>query len=59
MGRRRIDWIQFALLVVTLLAAAVHVERRIARIEQHLVDQDRDNTLIQQRLERIETQTRR
>jgi len=51
MGRRRIDWIQFALLLVALLAAAVHVESRLSRIEQHLTDQDRALEVINGRLQ--------
>ncbi len=33
MGRRRHDWIQIGLLLLTMLAIAVHLESRIARIE--------------------------
>jgi hypothetical protein len=51
MGRRRIDWIQFALLLVVLLAVAVHVESRLSRIEQHLTDQDRALEVINGRLQ--------
>lgn len=51
MGRRRIDWIQFALLLLALLSAMVHVESRLSRIEQHLTDQDRALEVIQGRLQ--------
>ncbi len=51
MGRRRIDWIQFALLLVVLLAVAVHVESRLSRIEQHLTDQDRALEVMNGRLQ--------
>ncbi len=54
MGRRGRDWIQLALLLLTILGVAVHVESRLARIEQHLVDADRDNASMQERLGRIE-----
>ncbi len=54
MGRRRIDWIQFALLLLALLAAAVHVESRLSRIEQHLTDQDRAIEVINGRLRSVD-----
>ena len=54
MGRRRIDWIQFALLMLALLGIAVHVESRIARMEQHLTDQDRALEVINARLQSLD-----
>ncbi len=54
MGRRRIDWIQLALLLLTMLAIAVHVESRIARVEQHLTDQDRALEVINGRLQSLD-----
>jgi Na+-transporting methylmalonyl-CoA/oxaloacetate decarboxylase gamma subunit len=56
MGRLRIDWIQFVMLMLTLLAAAVHVEGRLSSIEQHLVDQDRAADVLRQRVEDVAKQ---
>jgi hypothetical protein len=52
--RRRADWFQFATLLISLILLAMHIEGRIARVEQHLVDQDAVNQQIMQRLSRIE-----
>ncbi len=54
MGRRRIDWIQFGLLLVVLLAIAVHVESRLSSIEQHLKDQDKSLEVIDGRLQSLD-----
>ncbi len=51
MGRRRIDWIQLALLLLALLASMLHVESRLSTIEQHLTDQDRALEVINGRLQ--------
>lgn len=59
MGRRRIDWLQLILVVLTILGAAIHMESRLARVEQHLADMDRGDTDIKAHLEQIEASLRR
>lgn len=59
MGRRNIDWLQLILVVLTILGAALHMESRLARVEQHLADQDREDTAIQGHLDKIEESLRR
>ncbi len=58
MVRRRHDWIQLALLLLTMVGIAVHVESRIARVEQHLTDQDRALEVINGRLQSLDPTAR-
>lgn len=53
---RAANWIQFALLLVAILLMALHGEGRLSRMEQKLEDGDRDRTIIQDQLNRIETE---
>jgi hypothetical protein len=48
------NWIQFALLVVTLFALALHGEGRLARVEQQNIDAEKDRAEIHAQLDRIE-----
>lgn len=50
----RFDWIQFGILLLAIIALAVSNGERLARIEQVLVDSDKDRARIEQRLETIE-----
>lgn len=51
MGRRRVDWIQLGILVVTILLALLHAERRIATVEQISRENSRQLEQIQHRLD--------
>jgi hypothetical protein len=53
-GRRRVDWIQFGILLATLLAIALHEEGRLARVEQQLADGEADRKEFLRRLSVIE-----
>jgi len=48
------NWIQFALLLFSIFALAMHGEGRLARVEQQLMDAERDRKDLVQRIGRIE-----
>ncbi len=48
------NWIQLAILLVTLLVLAVHGEGRLARVEQRLDDSEKDRAEMIRRLTSIE-----
>lgn len=52
--KARIDWIQFAVLLVMLLGIAVRFESRMARVEQALEDGQRDRAEMIERLTNLE-----
>lgn len=53
---RAANWIQFALLLVAILMMALHGEGRLSRMEQKQDDADKDRQIIQDQLNRIETE---
>lgn len=48
------NWIQFALLLVSLLALAIHGEGRLARVEQQLADDADARRELAQRMANVE-----
>ena len=44
-------WVQWAMVILAILAALVHVEGRLSTVEQHLADQDKQLERIEQRLD--------
>lgn len=52
----RLDWIQFGILLLSILTAAMYHEGRLARIEQQLEDGKRDRDELLLRLQRDEDQ---
>jgi len=49
------NWIQFALLVLTLVTFALHTESRLSKIEQRLDDGEKQISRMQNQLDRIES----
>jgi hypothetical protein len=49
------NWIQFALLVLTLVTFALHTESRLSKIEQRLDDGEKQIGRMQGQLDRIES----
>jgi hypothetical protein len=47
-------WIQFAILLLALLAMALHGEGRLSRIEQRMDDSDKVRDLMQQEILHVE-----
>ncbi len=43
-------WAQWAMVILAILAALVHVEGRLSTVEQHLADQDKQLDRIEQEL---------
>jgi hypothetical protein len=52
------NWLQFALLLVTLLVLALHGEGRLSRVEQQLADAETNRQQMQKQLDRIEDNLR-
>jgi hypothetical protein len=52
--QRLSNWIQFALLLLAMLAMALHGEGRLSRIEQRMDDSDKERTAMQEQLNRVE-----
>jgi predicted nucleic acid-binding Zn-ribbon protein len=49
------NWVQFATLLLAIIAFAMHVEGRLARIEQDMADQKEQRQELVQQMDRIET----
>jgi hypothetical protein len=49
------NWIQFGLLLLTLISFALHIEGRLSHVEQHVTDGDVSRGEIMQQLDRIES----
>jgi hypothetical protein len=47
------NWLQFAVLLITLFALAIHGEGRLARVEQKLEDGDRDRANMMQQIQNL------
>jgi len=58
-ARRSETWLQWALIILTLIGAIVHNESRLARVEQTQADAAERQTEITDRLTRIEERINR
>lgn len=53
-GQRAANWLQFAILLVTIIGIAIHEEGRLAKVEQALTDEEKASAEMVHRIERIE-----
>jgi hypothetical protein len=52
--QRHANWIQIALMLLAMLAMALHGEGRLSRIEQRMDDADKVRDTMQEQLNRVE-----
>jgi hypothetical protein len=58
MGRRRIDWIQLAFLILSILGMALHGEHRLTQLETQLQGITAQLQSVQQRLDQLDAARR-
>ena len=57
--RNRFDWIQFALLLVSIVSIALYNEGRLSRIEQRQIDSEKEHAELVQEIRNLEAKWER